>query len=119
MRAAVAAVAAAVLVAGCGSSTAPVVVPGGDAARGKQLIQHYGCGGCHMVPGVAGARGRVGPPLEQFRQVRFIAGRIPNSPQNAIRWIHDPQAIEPGTIMPKLGVTTPEARDIVAYLYGH
>jgi cytochrome c1 len=34
-----------------------------------------------------------------------------------IRWIETPQAIEPGTAMPNLGVTEQRARDMAAYLY--
>ncbi|PRY20191.1 hypothetical protein CLV70_12572 [Pseudosporangium ferrugineum] len=29
----------------------------------------------------------------------------------------DPQAVEPGTAMPDLGVTSTDARDIAAYLF--
>jgi cytochrome c len=104
--------------AGCGgTSNAPPVVQGGDPGTGKRLIEHYGCGSCHRIPGVKGADGRVGPSLDGFRNVRYIAGRIANNPRNAIDWIVDPPRIEPGTIMPKLGVSDQEARDIVAYLY--
>jgi cytochrome c len=105
------------LVAGCGTARSPEVVPGGDSDRGKRLIERYGCGSCHMIPGIPRANARVGPPLDEFPEHRDIAGEIPNSPENAIRWIRDPKKIEPGTIMPKLGVTEAEARDIVAYLY--
>jgi cytochrome c len=109
----------AALLAGCGSGTSPSLVPGGDAKRGAPLIAHYGCGSCHDIPGIEGAGAHVGPPLERFKQHRFIAGEIPNTPANAIRWVMHPKRIEPGTIMPDLGVTEPEARDIVAYLYAH
>ena len=104
--------------AGCGgTSNAPPVVQGGDPGSGKRLIERYGCGSCHRIPGVKGADGRVGPALDDFRDVRYIAGRIPNTPDNAIAWIVNPQQVEPGTIMPKLGVSGPQGRDIVAYLY--
>lgn len=32
-------------------------------------------------------------------------------------WIRDPQAIEPGTVRPNMGVTPRHARDIAAYPY--
>jgi cytochrome c len=57
------------------------------------------------------------PPLHRFYQRSFIAGRLPNTEDNLIRWIQDPQQVEPGTAMPDLGVTEDEARDIAAYLY--
>ena len=88
------------------------------APSGAELVRAYGCGSCHQVPGVPGAQGQVGPPLGDFGERRVIAGRLPNNPDNAVRWIRDPQRIDPLTVMPDLGVTEREAEAIVAYLYG-
>lgn len=93
------------------------VVAGGDPEAGKHLIQKYGCGSCHVVPGIKGADGMVGPPLEHFAHRAYIAGEVPNNQDYLIRWIEVPQAIEPGTAMPNLGVTEGQARSIAAYLY--
>src|SRR4051812_18442879 len=98
---------------GCGGAPS-VDVPGGDPARGRQAITRYGCGACHDIPGVAGARGAVGPPLSSFSKRAIVAGRLANTPDNLSRWIQEPQAIEPGNAMPNLGVTNAEARDIAA-----
>lgn len=95
----------------------PRDVAGGDPGRGKLAISRYGCSACHTIPGVPGATGQVGPPLTQFSRRSIIAGQIANTPDGLVRWIRDPQAIEPGTAMPALGVTEGEARDIAAYLY--
>jgi cytochrome c2 len=103
--------------AGCGGGTAKRLVPGGDPDRGAKLIVRFGCGSCHDIPGIEGADGRVGPSLHNFADERNIAGEIPNTPRNAVRWIMHPRRIEPGTIMPDLGVTRRQARDIAAYLY--
>jgi cytochrome c2 len=92
-------------------------VPGGDPYRGRAAIAKYGCGACHIIPGVAGAQGKVGPPLTGIAGRAVIAGRLPNTPESLIRWIRNPQAIEPGNVMPDLGVTEADARDIAAYLY--
>ena len=92
-------------------------VPGGDPEQGRAALAAYGCGGCHVVPGVAGARGRVGPPLTDFADRRFVAGRLPNEPEALVRWIRDPQEVSPGTAMPDLGVTEISARHMAAYLY--
>src|SRR6185295_10214760 len=40
-----------------------LAISGGDPERGHGLIQSYGCGTCHIVEGVRGARGQVGPRL--------------------------------------------------------
>jgi cytochrome c len=105
------------LLAACGRQTPTTLVPGGDPARGKKQIVAYGCGSCHVIPGVGGARGLVGPPLTQFAHRAFIAGEVPNNSEFLVRWISVPQAIEPGTAMPNLGVSEAQARDIAAYLY--
>ena len=108
-----------VLVEGCRESG---VVPqkrvaGGDPARGKQAIVAYGCGSCHVIPGVPAADGRVGPPLADLAHRTFIAGRLRNEPEALVQWIRAPRAVDPGTAMPTLGVTDAHARDIAAYLY--
>ncbi len=89
----------------------------GTPDRGAQLIRSYGCGSCHTVPGVDGADGLVGPPLTKFARRSYIAGQLPNSEKNLQHWLEDPQQVEPGTAMPDLGVTAPDAADITAYLY--
>lgn len=89
----------------------------GNAAQGKQLIQNYGCGACHIIPGVPRARGLVGPPLYYFADRTMIAGELPNTPPNLARWIEHPKQVEPNTAMPDLGVTQDQANDIAAYLY--
>jgi cytochrome c len=89
----------------------------GNAKHGKELIETYGCGSCHTIPGLNAAQGLVGPPLMFFSRRTMIAGELPNSPENLVRWIRDPKAVEPGTAMPTLGLTEYEAHDVAAYLY--
>lgn len=101
-----------------GKSTASYIVGDlGDAHQGKQLIRSYGCGACHIIPGVNGARGLVGPPLYYFADRTMIAGELANTPPNLARWIQHPKQVEPNTAMPDLGVTADQAKDIAAYLY--
>ncbi len=90
---------------------------GGLAARGESVIVDKSCGSCHTIPGISGARGVVGPPLLFFSRRTMIAGQLPNSPENLIRWVRSPQSVEPDTAMPNLGLTEQEARDVAAYLY--
>jgi cytochrome c1 len=90
---------------------------GGNPARGPAIAERYGCGSCHTIPGVTGARGLVGPPLLWWSRRTFIAGELPNTPENLVRWIRDPQSVEPHTAMPALGLSDAEARDVAAYLY--
>src|ERR1043166_2567432 len=85
--------------------------------RGKAAIGKYGCGTCHTIPGVAGASALVGPNLEQAASRMYVAGVLPNTPDNMIRWIQHPRDVDPLTAMPNLGVTDQDARDIAGYLY--
>jgi cytochrome c len=103
-----------------GKGSSPVVdVPGGSVDRGRKLIEYYGCGTCHTISGVHSTPKYIGPPLKGLAGRRFIAGEVPNTLPELIRWIEDPHSIEPGTLMPKLGVKPQQARDIAAYLYAH
>ncbi len=90
---------------------------GGDIAHGRDLFQSYGCGACHTIGSVPQARGKIGPPLEGFSSRALIAGKLPNDPASLQSWIVDPQAVTPGTAMPRLGVTPAEARDLAAFIY--
>jgi len=89
----------------------------GNPARGKELIQTYGCGACHIIPGVPGARGLVGPPLNLFADRTMVGGVVPNTPENLVHWVENPPSIDPKTAMPDLGVSQSQAQDIAAYLY--
>jgi cytochrome c len=111
---------AAAALAGCqgGRSEAESVhVPGGNAERGNAVMVEFGCGACHTIPGVDGASGTVGPPLTFWSRRSYIAGNLPNAPENLIRWVMNPHDVEPGTAMPPLGVSQQQARDVAAYLY--
>lgn len=93
------------------------MVPGGDPRMGAELLRGYTCGGCHVIPGVSAATGLVGPPLTNWASRSYIAGSVWNTPENLIRWIMDPAAIEPGTSMPDMDVTESQARHMAAYLF--
>jgi cytochrome c1 len=115
---ALAATVAALCLAGCRNHASPVAAMAApDVDRGRAAIAHYSCGACHVIDGVANAHGRVGPMLNRFREQTMIAGRLPNTTDNLVRWIRDPQAVDSGNAMPNLGIDEPTARDIAAYLY--
>jgi cytochrome c2 len=108
---------------GCGGDSSSEIdrqaaaMTGGEPARGKEAIGRYGCATCHTIPGVDGARGQVGPSLAGIAVRSYLAGKLPNTPPNMIRWIREPQEVQPGTAMPELGVTEQDGKDIAAYLY--
>jgi cytochrome c2 len=94
-----------------------ILLTGGDPDRGMSAIGRYGCGSCHTIPGIRGANALVGPPLTRIASRSYLAGEIQNTPANMVRWLQHPQHIEKGTVMPEMGVTESDARDIAAYLY--
>lgn len=56
-------------------------------------------------------------PLNFFSRRTYIAGRIPNTPENMTGWILKPSSVDPQTAMPDVGLSVAQARDVVAYLY--
>ena len=112
------------LLAGCGEAPVPLWPgPGAEAtladaspARGARLMASHGCVSCHAIPGVRGPWSGVGPPLDAMARRAYIGGVLPNTPENMIRWLQDPPAINPRTAMPAVGLTHVEAADIAAYL---
>lgn len=104
------------LLAASGCSDAPRVTAG-DPEAGATAIDNYGCGTCHTIPGILGADATAGPPLDNYGRRVYVAGVIPNTTDDLVRWIRHPQEVDPRTAMPDLGVTEDEARDIAAYLH--
>ncbi len=103
-------------VTSCGRADARLV-PGGDAERGRAAIVAAGCGACHVVPGIPGGAGAVGPPLAGVVGRSIIGGVLANTPDNMVAWLQDPPAFAPRTTMPNLGLSPQTARDVAAYLY--
>ena len=89
----------------------------GSVAAAPAAFARYGCGGCHMIPGIWGANGKVGPDLTQVAQRATIAGSLSNDPETMVGWLEHPQALRPGSGMPEMGVTDKDARAMAAYLY--
>ena len=101
------------LLAACRKEAQPL----GDVTHGRQLVQQYGCTSCHDIPNVSGPRGMVGPPLTNFASRQIIAGKFPNTPENLIRYLENPQLADAANAMPNLGLTPDQCRDIAAFLY--
>jgi len=107
------------VLAGCNDDTqaqAAGLSLGRDPQHGSTLIQQYGCGSCHTIPGITDADGLVGPPLTRIGSRVYIAGVLRNTPENMVAWLRDPQAFVPGNAMPNVGLDEPNAGDVAAYL---
>jgi cytochrome c2 len=91
----------------------------GSERSAPELMTQYGCPACHVIPHVPGAVGKVGPSLYDLDHRSYLVGKLPNTPENLRQWITHPQHFQPGTAMPEMGVTEPDAERIAQFLEAH
>jgi cytochrome c oxidase subunit 2 len=85
------------------------------ASAGKIAFATH-CGSCHALRGTE-AGGILGPDLSHLMTRRTLAaGTLPNDSANLMRFIADPQAAKPGSMMPRPDISVGELADIHAYL---
>jgi cytochrome c oxidase subunit 2 len=95
---------------------APAAAMTGDAAKGEQLFLNGACIGCHTVNGTKAA-GKVGPNLTHLASRKYFAGNVfENNAANLKKWLTDPPAMKPGTLMPNLHLAPTDIDALVAYL---
>ena len=86
---------------------------GGNAPRGKEIIETVGCIACHQVEGIA--------PSQQVASRRAPALRGTGSkvdPHWLVSWLRRPSHYQADTIMPSFRLTQREVQDVAAYLLG-
>ena len=89
---------------------------GNTVSEGQKIFERTACINCHALAGTA-ANGRFGPDLTHLMSRDTIAsGAAPNTPENLRRWIHDPNAIKPGSRMPAMGLNNPDLNAVTSYL---
>lgn len=88
----------------------------GDAQRGETLVRESQCGRCHL-------RGGETLPGHARRAMDESARRAPDlahvdrwQSSHLIRWLMDPQAMDPDTRMPQTGYSQTDAQDVAAFL---
>jgi cytochrome c oxidase subunit 2 len=86
-------------------------------AKGKALFTTLACAGCHTIDGLT--KGTVGPNLTheatKKTPIAGVAGLDVNE-ANLRKWIANPPAVKPGTLMPNLGLDQPTVDAIVQFL---
>jgi len=87
-----------------------------DPQRGAIIITRQACGSCHTIPGIEEGDGSVGPPLTHFASRTMIQGMLPNTADNAVRFIRSPRAVVGESVMPDQNLSDAQLRDVVAYL---
>jgi cytochrome c2 len=105
---------------------APPAAPlgGASAEAGRALFVAKGCVTCHAFTGAAGLPKAIVPLKTMEKEVRSAAALAPDlrfvrarsEPGDVVAWLLDPQALKPDTLMPRLGLTPVEARDLAAFL---
>jgi cytochrome c oxidase subunit 2 len=87
-----------------------------DQSAGRQAFLSLNCINCHTVRGTP-AEGKFGPDLTHLMSRQTIAsGMFPNNPQNVRTWIHDPQSIKPGNLMPDMQLDEKQLAQVAGYL---
>jgi len=84
----------------------------GAASAGAVLFERKGCSACHSV----GGRGAPGPGPDLTRIGATPYDALPNTPEFLARWLIDPQAEKPGTLMPPTPLDSTERDALVEYL---
>jgi cytochrome c oxidase subunit 2 len=87
----------------------PAAEPGDSIGRvGRQAFLESACALCHAVRGTP-AGGNAGPDLTHVAGRRTLAAALlPNTPGHLGGWITNPQALKPGSRMPRVPLS-PEA----------
>lgn len=98
----------------------PTVPPGildrGNAAQGQALFASKGCTACHKISGEGGSAGPELDGIGDRTKRPTLIGDLENTSESLWRWITNPQAVKPGTLMASQPLTSQEAADLVAYL---
>jgi ubiquinol-cytochrome c reductase cytochrome b subunit len=89
---------------------APIVnepaVTSPSVLAGRAIFARSGCGACHSINGKGGA---IGPDLTH------VGSRRPEADWH-LRHFRDPQAMVPGSLMPKVDLSDKELRDLTDYM---
>lgn len=87
-----------------------------SAQMGQYVFEHEACISCHTVAGTV-ATGRYGPDLTHLMSRETIAsGAVPNTKENLLAWINDPNQLKPGSLMPAMHLSDRQNEQITAYL---
>jgi cytochrome c oxidase subunit II len=90
--------------------------PNDAVSAGRRIFETTACINCHAISGTV-ADGLFGPDLTHLMSRETIAsGAALNTRENLRLWIHDPDAIKPGSLMPAMNLSDQDLDALVAYL---
>ncbi len=85
-------------------------------AVGRRIFETTACINCHAVAGTV-ANGRFGPDLTHLMSRDTIAsGAATNTRETLKLWIHNPESIKPGSLMPAMNLNDRDLEAVTAYL---
>jgi cytochrome c oxidase subunit II len=83
---------------------------------GRKSFGANSCGSCHTIQGTASS-GIFGPDLTHFMSRKTLgSGVAPNDDANLKTWLHNPQELKPGCLMPDMKLDPTQVDQIMAYL---
>lgn len=86
------------------------------SATGRRIFEQTACINCHAVSGTV-ASGLFGPDLTHLMSRETIAsGAAANTRENLKLWIHNPEAIKPGSLMPAMNLNERDLEAVTSYL---
>jgi cytochrome c oxidase subunit 2 len=80
------------------SKKAPLAPVPADAAAGEQIFKDN-CLSCHAIESNGPS---FGPNLNGFAERQKVASYLDHTDANIAKWISDPNAVKPGTLMPQV-----------------
>jgi cytochrome c oxidase subunit 2 len=87
-----------------------------SASVGRRIFETTACINCHTVRGTV-ANGRFGPDLTHLMSRATIAsGAAENTAETLRRWLKNPAAIKPGSLMPAMNVSDAELDALTRYM---
>ncbi len=89
-----------------------------EAVKGAEVFREKNCVNCHSIAGLM-TSGRVAPDLTHFgSRTTLAAGTLPNTPENLVKWLKNPQSVKEGVLMPDIGLNTDQIKYLTSYLEG-
>ncbi len=87
-----------------------------SVAHGLAIFQSTACVNCHTVRGTD-ANGRFGPDLTHLMTRETLgSGVAMNTPEDLRIWVHDPNVMKPGALMPAMNLSDHDLDDLVAWM---
>jgi len=85
-------------------------------SEGRRIFETTACINCHAISGTV-ANGLFGPDLTHMMSRETLAsGAALNTHENLRLWVHTPDAIKPGSLMPAMNLNDHDLDALVAYL---